>query len=173
MRLKHVKQLKSGSVYIEPEKFRRVDLNPRKTAIECTLADGKKYELLAEFLTDCEPWDFSGIQSVDIVEHGFGVMVRQNSGEVIDFPVDYVLYHCEPRYEFHKSRQKPAKIGSNIKILREKREWTLERLSAETGIAVPNLSRLEHDNVQPTLETIQKMAHAFGVSIPTLITNRR
>jgi len=80
-----------------------------------------------------------------------------------------VLYYCEPRYEFHVSKAQPGGAGACTRAIRESKHWTLARLARETRIAEPNLSRLENDKVHPTLETLEKVARAFGVPLRMLI----
>jgi transcriptional regulator with XRE-family HTH domain len=46
---------------------------------------------------------------------------------------------------------------------------SLEDLSSKTGIAVPNLSRLEHGKHSPMIETLQKIARALDVPPSALL----
>ena len=59
-------------------------------------------------------------------------------------------------------------LGKQIRRYREHRDWTLERLSSESGVAVGTISALEN---RDSLRSIYaaKIAAAFGVSVETLM----
>jgi len=54
-------------------------------------------------------------------------------------------------------------VGPKIRALRKKRKLTLNELSRMTGIAASNLSSIELNKTSPTLNTLAKIAHAFGM----------
>lgn len=54
-------------------------------------------------------------------------------------------------------------VGPKIRALRKKRKLTLNELSGMTGIAASNLSSIELNKTSPTLNTLAKIAHAFGM----------
>ncbi len=56
-------------------------------------------------------------------------------------------------------------VGPRLRALRQQRETTLTDLSAETGISVSTLSRLESVRRQPTLELLLPLARAHGVQL--------
>lgn len=59
-----------------------------------------------------------------------------------------------------------ATVGERIKFLRRQRGWTLRELSAHCGVSVSHLSAIEnHTRPSPSLERIQRIAHAFEVSL--------
>jgi transcriptional regulator with XRE-family HTH domain len=62
-----------------------------------------------------------------------------------------------------------AGIGPRLRALRRARDVTLTGLSAETGISLSTLSRLESDRRRPTLEQALSLAHAHRVSVDELV----
>jgi transcriptional regulator with XRE-family HTH domain len=59
--------------------------------------------------------------------------------------------------------------GPRLRALRRERETTLADLSAETGISVSTLSRLESGARRPTLELLLPLARAHGVTLDELV----
>jgi transcriptional regulator with XRE-family HTH domain len=62
-----------------------------------------------------------------------------------------------------------AAVGPRLRALRRERGLTLEALSAETGISVSGLSRLEAGKRRPTLELLIPLARAHRVPLELLI----
>lgn len=62
-----------------------------------------------------------------------------------------------------------AAVGPRLRALRQERETTLADLSAETGISVSTLSRLESGERRPTLELLLPIARAYGVTLDELV----
>src|SRR5689334_11843135 len=60
-------------------------------------------------------------------------------------------------------------VGPRLRALRHERGTTLEELSAETGISVSTLSRLESGQRKPTLELLLPLARAYGVQLDELV----
>ena len=60
-------------------------------------------------------------------------------------------------------------VGPRLRMLRQRREVTLADLSAETGISVSALSRLESGGRRPTLELLLPLARAHGVTLDELV----
>lgn len=59
-------------------------------------------------------------------------------------------------------------LGKQIRRFRESKNWTLERLSAESGVEIGTISALElRDSSRSTYAS--KIAAAFGVSLETLM----
>lgn len=61
--------------------------------------------------------------------------------------------------------QKHASIttGEAIRMLRELKGWTQEKLAKESGINAKNISLLENDKVDIGKKRAEQLAHAFGV----------
>ena len=62
-----------------------------------------------------------------------------------------------------------AVIAENLKELRRLRKLTQDALSERSGIAVPNISRIESQTTFPSLETVRRLAEAFGVTPDQLL----
>jgi len=61
-------------------------------------------------------------------------------------------------------------IGKNIKKLREEKGVSQDRLSKLADISINTVVKIELDqSPNPTLETIQKLAKALGVSLDDLV----
>ncbi len=60
-------------------------------------------------------------------------------------------------------------VGPRLRQLRLQREITLAALSAETGISVSTLSRLESGGRKPTLELLLPLARSHGVTLDDLV----
>ena len=60
-------------------------------------------------------------------------------------------------------------VGPRLRALRQQRDTTLKDLSAETGISVSTLSRLESGSRRPTLELLLPLARAYGVTLDELV----
>jgi transcriptional regulator with XRE-family HTH domain len=60
-------------------------------------------------------------------------------------------------------------VGPRLRALRQQRETTLVDLSAQTGISVSTLSRLESGARRPTLELLLPLARAYGVTLDELV----
>lgn len=62
-------------------------------------------------------------------------------------------------------------IGAKIGNLRKERNWTLSQTSKATGVAVSTLSKIERDDLSPTISTIQRIARGFGVDVLQLLAD--
>src|ERR1700727_657513 len=60
-------------------------------------------------------------------------------------------------------------VGPGLRALRRQREITLTDLSAQTGVSVSTLSRLESGDRKPTLELVLPLARAYGVTLDELV----
>lgn len=60
-------------------------------------------------------------------------------------------------------------LCDRVRILRKKRGWTLEQLSAACGVSRSMLSQIERNQANPTLGVAFRIAQAFGMSIGTLV----
>ncbi|MBT0772396.1 helix-turn-helix domain-containing protein [Kineosporia sp. J2-2] len=60
-------------------------------------------------------------------------------------------------------------VGPRLRMLRQQRDTTLAELSAETGISVSTLSRLESGQRRPTLELLLPLARAHQVPLDELV----
>ncbi len=61
------------------------------------------------------------------------------------------------------------KIGDNIRRIRQKKGISQDRLSKEADLALNTIVKIETDeSSNPTVETLEKIAKALGVSIADL-----
>lgn len=60
------------------------------------------------------------------------------------------------------------RLGQRLAQLRDAHNWTLDELSARSGMSVSYLSRIEHGSRQPSLETLSVLAQVFGVPLSVL-----
>jgi transcriptional regulator with XRE-family HTH domain len=60
-------------------------------------------------------------------------------------------------------------LCEKLKALRSNQDWTLEMLSAASGVSRSMLSQIERGNANPTLAVACKIASAFDISIGELI----
>ncbi len=71
-----------------------------------------------------------------------------------------------------KDKQLPrllAQVGATVKRLRTAQGLTLGELAGSAKISPAMLSRLEHGDVSPSLETLAAIAEALGTSCATLL----
>ena len=61
------------------------------------------------------------------------------------------------------------KIGEKIKSLRRQRNMSLRELAQITGLSKTTLGDLEKDVKNPSLETLEKVAKAFGMAPAELL----
>lgn len=64
-----------------------------------------------------------------------------------------------------------SKIGEKIKRLRQQKKMSQDRLSKKADLALNTIVKIETgENPNPTLETLQKIARALGVSIDKILS---
>lgn len=56
----------------------------------------------------------------------------------------------------------PETLPQRIRAMRKARQWTLEQLADQTGLSVAYLSDIERGEANPSIETLEKLANAFG-----------
>lgn len=60
-------------------------------------------------------------------------------------------------------------IGQRIKVQREKRNMTQERLSEQSGFSPTHISNLENGWTKPSVSSLVRIANALSVSADTLL----
>lgn len=60
------------------------------------------------------------------------------------------------------------KFGRRIIALRQERGWTQEELASISGISTRSISNIENGVFSVTLDTIDKLAKSYSVSISSL-----
>jgi len=61
-------------------------------------------------------------------------------------------------------------IGERIKKLRKERDWTLSKTAQQTGLSHSALSRIERNELSPTLGSLNKIARGFSIDVITLLS---
>ena len=62
------------------------------------------------------------------------------------------------------------KLGERLRSIRKEYQLTLKRLSQLADLSVPYLSDLERGVVNPSIETLQKVAKAYNMKVQDLFT---
>ena len=60
------------------------------------------------------------------------------------------------------------KLGNHLRSIRKERKLTLKDLSQRADLSVPYLSDIERGVVNPSVETVQKIANAFNMTFRDL-----
>lgn len=62
-----------------------------------------------------------------------------------------------------------ARVGRNMKRLREARGWSQEELADQAGIHRTYVSGVERGVRNPTVTVLEKLAVALGATLPELV----
>ena len=62
------------------------------------------------------------------------------------------------------------KLGERLRLIRKENQLTLKELSQRAKLSVPYLSDMERCVVNPSVDTLQKVAEAYGMSVRDLIS---
>ncbi|TAJ21118.1 MAG: XRE family transcriptional regulator [Dehalococcoidia bacterium] len=79
--------------------------------------------------------------------------------------LDRLVYFCDTR----NMDTETLTFGETIRRLRRARQWSLRRLSDETGLAYSYLSRVENDSASPQAEVVAKLAEALDGDLRDLL----
>ena len=61
-------------------------------------------------------------------------------------------------------------IGERVRQLRKERNWTLSKTAEQTGLSHSALSRIERNDLSPTLGSLNKIARGFSIDVITLLS---
>ena len=61
-------------------------------------------------------------------------------------------------------------IGKRVRRYRESRGWSQKELSEKTGLSQSGISKIETDELTPSVDKLQKVADVLGVALSDLIT---
>ena len=61
-----------------------------------------------------------------------------------------------------------AKVNERLRSLRKEKHWTQEELAKRLGLSPSAVGMYERGEREPNLETLEKMADVFGVSLASL-----
>jgi transcriptional regulator with XRE-family HTH domain len=62
-----------------------------------------------------------------------------------------------------------SEVCRRVRELRRNKNWSLEKLSAASGVSRSMLSQIERDQANPTLAVTARIAQAFGMSLGELV----
>ena len=62
-------------------------------------------------------------------------------------------------------------VGAKLQRLRRDRNWTLQEASQATGISISMLSKIEREDLSPTVTTLSRIAAGFGIEVASLLTD--
>jgi len=62
-----------------------------------------------------------------------------------------------------------SKINEFVKEQRESRKWSLREMSSQTGLSHSYIALLEDTNTEPSIDTLTKLANAFGMSLTEIL----
>lgn len=68
-------------------------------------------------------------------------------------------------------RPAPLQVGAKLQRLRQSRGWTLQQASKATGVALSTLSKIEREELSPTVTTLARIAQGFSVDVPSLLAD--
>jgi len=147
--------------------FKKIEPNYRKRVLEITLQEGratKKYSLPFAVLGNMKVHSknrFAGI-SVDRELGNQGVSFVLEDGSKGDFPADFVLYHCDPTYDW-------APLNQLKKALKDKLESSQlsVRVIADALNTSPSqvVRLLEENKVSKHLIQLFRLADLAGYQI--------
>jgi transcriptional regulator with XRE-family HTH domain len=70
-------------------------------------------------------------------------------------------------------REHLRSLGRRLRELREARSWSLKRLSAESGVSVAAIQKIESGETNPNLLTVLAIADVLGESVDRLVAASR
>jgi len=152
------------------KKLEKVDYLEKERVFACTFKNGKAYFLSRK---DMPEDDGSSIEKYAIEKNTYCFTVKLKSGKEYIIPWDFILHICEERYEYHRSKTVKSisseDIGKRIKEARNKKGLRQVDLAKRTGILRANIARIESGKHRPSLETLERISEALGVSVADLI----
>ena len=62
-------------------------------------------------------------------------------------------------------------VPSRLAALRQRRGWTLQQASAQTGVSASALSKIERNELSPTVATLQRIARGYAIDVVDLLSD--
>ena len=62
------------------------------------------------------------------------------------------------------------KLSQRLRFIRRENQLTLKELSQRSKLSIPYLSDMERDVVNPSVDTLRKVAKAYNISVKDLIS---
>lgn len=63
-------------------------------------------------------------------------------------------------------------LGARLSQLRQERNWTLHQASRHTGVSASALSKIERNELSPTIATVQRVARGYGIELVELLNDK-
>lgn len=63
-------------------------------------------------------------------------------------------------------------IGARLSQLRHDKGWTLQQASRRTGVSASALSKIERNELSPTISTVQRVARGYGLDVVALLNEK-
>lgn len=89
---------------------------------------------------------------------------RPTNRETIENLLEVIT--IEPR---SKDEQKRVKMKTYVAKMRIERDWTQQKLATESGMSLSTIRHIEHSRKNPRMDSLQKIANAFGVDVRELL----
>lgn len=164
-----------SSTLTTPEALRDCVYDAERQEFLVTFRDGRLYRFPRDLLHEDDGSEILGVQ---VERDGSEFVVRQESGQSFGVPWDFVLHHLEPGYPYFKGRSSQrrlekdvaARIGRRLRELRQEKGLTAYEVARRSGIHRPNISRMESGKHVPTVDTLDRLARALGVSLAVLVS---
>lgn len=150
---------------------KKINPGSEKRIIDVTLSlDGKRlvfvfengegYSILRENLPGD---DGSPITSIQIFDHQGAVAMIQASGTSYDLPWDSIKHYAEG------GKQKKYSVGESLKQFRNQKGLSQKELAGLAAMSRMQLSRLEKNQSNPTLETLLKLSTVLQIPLKKLV----
>ena len=112
------------------------------------------------------------ISSIAVDEFRRGIEIRFRDRSTHDISADYFTWLTQPDYAaaYPADASLGPRVGANIVALRKRRGLSQAALASATGMAAPNLSRLESGRHVPTLDILQRISKALSVPLVALLS---
>lgn len=124
---------------------------------------GPRYRLPALALRE-----FGDVVAVELDDYRNGAIVAFADGRTTSFASDFVLFECEPEYRALNAATPDRPVGETIRRLRTAARRTAADVANAAGMAPPNYARLEAGHHRPRVDTLVRIAAAFGVPLARL-----
>lgn len=139
-------------------------------AVRVTFGDGRTCHLRKE---DIRGLGGGRVSSARPDLDGAEVVVRSPSGREVRLPWDYVRYACDPDYAALVDRDRDPlatrRIAERLRFLRKQRGLDPATVARRSGLARPNVHRLERGLHRPQMETLVRLARALGVTLADIV----
>jgi DNA-binding XRE family transcriptional regulator len=156
-----------GDFWLRPGglKLSSARLEPGARVILVKFAKGRAYGLPVERLGYS-----TRVVEVKLDDVRHGLLICLEDGTITDVASDFVLLECDQRYRAQHTRkgERPS-IGQHIRQIRIRQGRSGREVAEASGLAPPNLARLEAGRHEPKLETLLRVAKALRVPLADLL----